>query len=138
MQFIPAIIFYLLCFGLYIFIKHLFKKEDMKIKNMYLNLSKEDIELLKFTECQIIENKRKMWSQKGKIVRITPKRKYHYIDVIWYQDLPKHTHYENFHSGKLRLNTQQIEDFNIEIGKFVDVVIIPNKQEKMVAIGLLT
>lgn len=138
MQFIPAIIFYLLCFGLYIFIKHLCKKEDMKIKNMYRSQSREDIELLKLTECQIIENKRKMWSQKGKIVSITHKRKYHYIDVIWYQDLLKHTNYENFHSGKLCLSTQQMEYFDIEIGKFIDVVIIPNKQEKMVAIGLLT
>lgn len=137
-QFIPDILLFLICFSFYKFVKHLFKKENMKIKNMYLSLSLEDIDILKLNEYQIIENKRKMWSLKGKIVSITPKRKYYYIDVIWYDNLPNHTNYEDFHCGKLRLTKQQVEDLNIEIDKFVNILIIPNKQEKMVVIGLLT
>ncbi len=123
------------CFMYFIFITSIIfstKKRNNSVKNILLSLSNEDIEFLKDNQIEPIENKRKIWKQKGRIISIKRTKKHYYITVIFFHLLlSNHPTYNNFHTCKIKLTHEQFTTLNFTINQIVTLCVIPNKAEKL-------
>ncbi len=120
--------------GLYKFgVVYLKKRELDYVKSIYLTLTNEEIQKLKLNEIEIIEHKRKMWKQTGKIIGFSETSNKVIFTVVWYNDKSFYVpSYNNFYVSKVKLSKAEQELHNFKENQQVSLLVIPNKQEKMV------